>query len=142
MKNIKQCLIYCGTREEKFNAILHIFSAITITSTIIFAYTKASVKWIAEELKKNGREVAVLHGDLPAEARLDYVRRFANSEFKVLITTNVAARGLDIPQVALVINYDPPVDHVKVKMGPVGNGRLGYADYDTYLQYAFYSIKI
>ena len=66
--------------------------------------------------------------------RADNVLRFAKSEYKVLIATSVAARGLDIPQVSLVINYDPPVRYTENQMPMVQDGaQLGYSDYDTYM---------
>ncbi|KAE9556393.1 hypothetical protein FO519_000433 [Halicephalobus sp. NKZ332] len=134
LNRIKQYIVRCPTRDHKLKAIVRAFSAISVTSTIIFCYTRASVEWLRNEIQKTGRKVAILHGNMDIHDRADNVRRFAKSEYKVLIATSVAARGLDIPQVSLVINYDPPVRYNE-NQAPVvqDDTQLGYSDYDTYM---------
>lgn len=131
LHRIKQYVVKCETRDDKFQALIKIFASVPLTSSIIFTYTRKSAQWIADKMAATGRKVALLHGELPKEVRAENVARFANSEYKILVTTNVASRGLDIPQVALVINYDPPfLSNINPPTTP---DHLGYADYDTYL---------
>uniref|UniRef100_A0A7E4VPG2 RNA helicase n=1 Tax=Panagrellus redivivus TaxID=6233 RepID=A0A7E4VPG2_PANRE len=136
LHHIKQCIVYCRSREEKYQAVRNIYAAISNTASIIFAYTKASVDWLAARLRADGRSVATLHGNMTLQERAEAVLKFAQGDFKVLICTNVASRGLDIPRVTIVINYDPPVNYQAV-LDPNAmlstDGKLGYADYDTYL---------
>uniref|UniRef100_A0A7E4VSZ6 RNA helicase n=1 Tax=Panagrellus redivivus TaxID=6233 RepID=A0A7E4VSZ6_PANRE len=136
LHHIKQCIIYCQSREEKYQAVRNIYASISNTASIIFAYTKASVDWLAARLKADGRSVATLHGNMTVQERAQSVLKFAQGDYKVLICTNVASRGLDIPRVTIVINYDPPVKYETV-IDPNAmlrtDGQLGYADYDTYL---------
>jgi superfamily II DNA/RNA helicase len=80
---------------------------LSIASSIIFCYTRSSAQWIAQQLRQTGRKVGLLHGEMSAEERADTVRAFREGTFRVLITTNVCSRGLDIKQVKLVVNYDP-----------------------------------
>lgn len=80
---------------------------LSIASSIIFCYTRSSAQWIAQQLRQTGRKVGLLHGEMSAEERADTVRAFREGVFRVLITTNVCSRGLDIKQVKLVVNYDP-----------------------------------
>lgn len=78
---------------------------------------------MAEKLRSNGRDLGLLHGDLTIEERARVATEFRDGLHKLLITTNVSARGLDMPKVSLVINYDPPILH-SANLEP---------DYDTYL---------
>lgn len=128
LNRIKQYVVHCPTRDDKFRAIIRVFSSISVTSTIIFAYSRHSVDWLETKIKESGRQVATLHGGLSAEQRAENVRRFSESKVKVLIASDVAARGLDIPQVCLVVNYDPPVKYIESNI----QGRA-IADCETYL---------
>ncbi|KAI3416071.1 ATP-dependent RNA helicase ddx19a [Globodera pallida] len=108
---IRQYFVRCRDREDKYQSILSLYSVLTISSCIIFCYTRSSTVWLARRFKEKGRDVALLHGELEVTERARVVEQFKRGEQKVLITTNVVARGLDIPQVSLVINYDPPVTY-------------------------------
>ena len=72
-------------------------------------------------MEKDGHSVALLSGELSVEERINVLDRFRDSKIKILITTNVMARGIDIEQVNVVVNFDLPVD---------ANGK---ADCETYL---------
>jgi ATP-dependent RNA helicase DDX19/DBP5 len=80
---------------------------LSIASSIIFCYTRSSAQWLAQQLRLTGRKVGLLHGEMGADERADTVHAFREGIFRVLITTNVFSRGLDIKQVKLVVNYDP-----------------------------------
>uniref|UniRef100_A0A7E4ZRE0 RNA helicase n=1 Tax=Panagrellus redivivus TaxID=6233 RepID=A0A7E4ZRE0_PANRE len=136
LANIKQIVIPCESREDKYQALRNVYATISNTASIIFAYTRASVDWLATQLRKDGRNVATLHGNMTTEERAQNVVKFAQGDYKVLICTNVASRGLDIPRVTIVVNYDPPVKYSAVTDPSAmlqTEGNLGYADYDTYL---------
>uniref|UniRef100_A0A914QSU9 RNA helicase n=1 Tax=Panagrolaimus davidi TaxID=227884 RepID=A0A914QSU9_9BILA len=120
--NIKQYVSRCHDRDAKFQAMLYMCSACTIPSTVLFCNTRVSADWIKNKLEENGRQVDVLHGGQTDEQRSEVIKRFKNSEFKVLISTNLISRGLDVPQVCMVVNYDPPIVH-----------ETGEPDYRTYL---------
>nr|CAD2186201.1 unnamed protein product [Meloidogyne enterolobii] len=120
---IRQYYVRSKDREDKYQAILSLYSVLTISSCIIFCYTRSSTIWLAERFKEKGRDVALLHGELSVDERAKVVEKFKRGDQKILITTNVAARGLDIPQVSLVINYDPPVTYEEMPQ----------PDFDTYL---------
>ncbi|KAI6238489.1 RNA helicase [Aphelenchoides fujianensis] len=123
LPNIKQFMIKCRSREEKYNAIMNLYNMLSIASSIIFCYTRSSANWLTIQIRKTGRKVGMLHGEMTAEQRTEAVQEFRDGKFRVLITTNVCARGLDIPQVKMVCNYDPPVTFEQVPQ----------PDYDTYL---------
>ena len=79
-------------------------------------------------MNRAGFEVSCLHSDLKGPDRDRVMQRFRDSESRVLITTNVLARGVDVPSVAVVINFDLPIMHV---LG--GKGQPQQADYTTFV---------
>lgn len=121
LDNIRQYYVKCRNQDEKYTAIQNIYGVITIGQAIIFCHTRKTAGWLAGKLSQEGHSVAVLSGDLNVDQRLAVLDRFRASLEKVLITTNVLSRGIDIEQVTLVVNFDLPVDM---------NGK---ADCETYL---------
>ncbi|XP_054270477.1 DEAD-box helicase Dbp80-like [Macrosteles quadrilineatus] len=110
LDNIKQYYVECSNQEEKYMAISNIYGVVTIGQTIIFCHTRKTASWLAEKMTKDGHAVALLSGELTVNQRIMILDRYREGKDKVLITTNVLARGIDIEQVTLVVNYDLPVD--------------------------------
>ena len=99
VSNIKQIEKYEKLLEE-----LHVREG----SVIVFMKTKHSSKRIYLKLQKDGLSVNAIHGNVRQNKRLNILNKFRNQKFKVLVATDVAARGLDIPHIQHVINYDLP----------------------------------
>lgn len=78
--------------------------------TLVFTSTKRFAARLGTELKGRGVSVETLHGDMPQTARTKALARFSGGKAKVLVASDVAARGLDVTGIELVINYDPPED--------------------------------
>ncbi|KAJ6656757.1 hypothetical protein lerEdw1_003088 [Lerista edwardsae] len=110
LDTIKQYYVLCNSREEKFQALCNIYGAITIAQAMIFCHTRKTAGWLAGELSKEGHQVALLSGEMMVEQRAAVIERFREGKEKVLVTTNVCARGIDVEQVSVVINFDLPVD--------------------------------
>ncbi|XP_035826542.1 ATP-dependent RNA helicase DDX19A [Aplysia californica] len=113
LDNIKQYYIECNSQQEKFEALSNIYSAISIGQSMIFCATRKMASWLAEKMTGEGHAVGLLSGELPIEMRADIIKRFRDGKEKVLITTNVSARGIDVEQVTVVVNFDLPLtlDH-------------------------------
>ena len=97
---------------------------------IIFARTKAITIVVAEKLESYGYNVAVLNGDIPQNQRERTVERLRQGSINILVATDVAARGLDVDRIGLVINYDMPFDREAYvhRIGRTGRaGRNGEA---------------
>jgi len=92
----------------KLKTVINILSNFKPENVIIFANTKAEVAEIAETLQKNRIDALAIHGDLEQYERNDVLVQFANKSCPVLVATDVAARGLDIKELSMVINYDLP----------------------------------
>ncbi|KAG9511370.1 GMP synthase [glutamine-hydrolyzing], partial [Fragariocoptes setiger] len=110
LDNIKQFYIICRTDEDKYRALANIFGTISIGQTFIFCQTKKSAHWLAEKLIQDTHQVGLITGDLTVEQRTQAIQQFRQGIQRVLISTNLMARGIDIDQVTMVINYDLPLD--------------------------------
>ena len=121
---------YVVRRPDKLTALVRILDVEDGDSTLIFARTRGEVDDLAERLTGRGRAAAALHGGLSQEQRDRIMGRFRAGELDVLVATDVAARGLDIPHVSHVVNYDVPSnpDAYVHRIGRTGRaGRDGVA---------------
>ncbi len=96
--------------HQKLGALLRVLEAHGPGGVIIFARTKAVTVTVAEALDAEGMACAVLNGDVPQSLRERTVERLKQGKVDVLVATDVAARGLDVDRIGLVINYDAPFD--------------------------------
>ena len=126
-----------GTMRHLFLAIHHMDKDRVIANiaaahgqTVVFCDTKRVCDKVAEALQKLGANASALHGDMPQNAREKALSKFEKNELKILVATDVAARGIDIDDVAVVIHYVPPLD-VKTYLHRSGRtaraGRDGWA---------------
>lgn len=95
---------------HKLAALERVLEAESREGVIIFARTKAITITVAESLEQHGYDVAVLNGDVPQAQRERTIERLKQGQVDVLVATDVAARGLDVDRISLVINYDIPFD--------------------------------
>ncbi|KAK5745707.1 RNA helicase required for poly(A+) mRNA export [Elasticomyces elasticus] len=121
VKGIKQMYMDCNGDEEKYNALVKFYGLMTIASSIIFVDRRNTAAEIERRMTAEGHKVAMLSGALDGEERDRVFNLFRTGAAKVLITTNVLARGIDVQTVTMVINYDVP--------STFG----GKPDYETYL---------
>ncbi|MEC8441062.1 MAG: DEAD/DEAH box helicase [Cyanobacteriota bacterium] len=115
---------------HKLEALQRVLDACGSEGVIIFARTKAITLTVAETLDACGHQVAVLNGDVPQNQRERTVERLRSGSVDVLVATDVAARGLDVDRIGLVINYDMPFDSEAYvhRIGRTGRaGRTGEA---------------
>ena len=96
-----------------------------VTQALVFRRTKIGVDWLVSKLKQRGMDIEAIHGDMPQSHRQAVMERFRAGSLRVLVATNVAARGLDIPEVSHVINYDIP-DNLEEYVHRIGRtARMG-----------------
>ncbi|ODQ61352.1 hypothetical protein WICANDRAFT_28413 [Wickerhamomyces anomalus NRRL Y-366-8] len=118
---IKQLYMDCNDEDHKFEVLNELYGLLTIGSSIIFVAKKQTANVLYKKLKDEGHQVSILHSDLETSDRDKLIDDFRFGRSKVLITTNVLSRGIDIPSVSMVVNYDLPTD------------REGRPDPSTYL---------
>ncbi len=116
---------YLVHESEKTNALTRLFEIEPIHSALIFARTRAETATLANELVVRGIPAEAIHGDLDQNARERVLGRFRANQLKVLVATDVAARGLDIEDISHVFNYHLP-DDAEVYIHRIGRtGRAG-----------------
>src|SRR5215208_4742596 len=116
---------YLVHENEKTNALTRLFEIEPIKSALIFARTRAETATLANELVVRGIPAEAIHGDLDQNARERVLGRFRANQLKVLVATDVAARGLDIEDISHVFNYHLP-DDAEVYIHRIGRtGRAG-----------------
>ncbi|CCD40935.1 ATP-dependent RNA helicase NGO0650 [Candidatus Paraburkholderia kirkii UZHbot1] len=128
--NIAQTVHYVDDRDHKDRLLNHLLRDTELDQAIVFTATKSDADLIANRLADAGFESAALHGDLPQGARNRTIRALRERRVRVLVATDVAARGIDIPGITHVFNYDLPKfaeDYVH-RIGRTGRaGRSGTA---------------
>lgn len=105
---IKQFFLDCNNVQDKYDTLLKFYGLLTIASSIIFVKTRKTAEELEGRMTKEGHHVAQLSGALEGSERDKIIDKFRSGEAKVLITTNVLARGIDVQSVTMVINYDIP----------------------------------
>ncbi|QOI11297.1 DEAD/DEAH box helicase [Blochmannia endosymbiont of Colobopsis nipponica] len=142
MKNPKEIFIHSGTSAcsdikqyyclmygiHKSEALMRFIEIENFDAVIVFVRTKSSSVEVTEILEKNGYNSAALNGDMSQTLRQQTLNRFKSGKFDILIATDIAARGLDVDRVSLVINYDVPLDAESYvhRIGRTGRaGRVG-----------------
>lgn len=116
---------YLVNPQEKIAALTRLFEMETIDSAIIFVRTRIGTGELANQLTSRGFAAEALNGDLSQDARIQVLNRYRNGQVRVLVATDVAARGLDIDDISHVFNFDLP-DDPEVYVHRVGRtGRAG-----------------
>ncbi|MFD1556410.1 DEAD/DEAH box helicase [Paraburkholderia silviterrae] len=128
--NIAQTVHYVDDRDHKDRLLDHLLRDESLDQAVVFTATKMDADQLAGKLADAGFESAALHGDLPQGARNRTIRALRERRVRVLVATDVAARGIDIPGITHVFNYDLPKfaeDYVH-RIGRTGRaGRSGTA---------------
>jgi ATP-dependent RNA helicase DeaD len=112
-------------RDEKLAVLTRIFEIEDIASALIFVKTRVGTGDLVNELMSRGFPAEALNGDLNQQTREQVLNRFRHNQIKVLVATDVAARGLDIDDISHVVNYDLPEDPELYvhRVGRTGEGR-------------------
>jgi len=130
LDGIKQFFVAVEREEWKFDTLCDLYDTLTITQAVIFCNTKRKVDWLTEKMRESNFTVSSIHGDMPQQERNAIMDEFRGGKSRVLICTDVWARGIDVQNVSLVINYDlPPNRELYIhRIGRSGRyGRKGVA---------------
>jgi ATP-dependent RNA helicase DDX19/DBP5 len=110
IKSIQQYYVKCKDANEKLKALEELYGYLTVGQSIIFSNTKAAAEWLSQSMTKSGHKVKVLDSSLQPEERDKIMEEFRGARIKVLSSTDVLSRGIDVLGVTLVINFDLPID--------------------------------
>ncbi|KZT29679.1 DEAD-domain-containing protein [Neolentinus lepideus HHB14362 ss-1] len=130
VEGIKQFYMDCKHEEQKYDILVSLYKLLTIGQSIIFCQHRHTADRISQRMTAEGHKVASLHGAKDGTERDSIIDNFREGRDKVLITTNVIARGIDIMQVNMVVNYDLPLMSERDNFGNKTDMR---PDVETYL---------
>jgi len=130
LEGIKQFFVAVEREEWKFGTLCDLYESLTITQAIIYCNTRRKVDWLTDKMQAKDFTVSAMHGEMEQRERDLIMREFRSGTSRVLITTDLLARGIDVQQVSLVINYDLPSNRENYihRIGRSGRfGRKGVA---------------
>ncbi|ONH69551.1 ATP-dependent RNA helicase eIF4A, partial [Cyberlindnera fabianii] len=108
LEGIKQFFVNVEKEQYKFDCLCDLYESISVTQAVIFCNTRAKVEQLTEQLTANQFTVSAIHSDLSQQERDTIMKEFRTGSSRILISTDLLARGIDVQQVSLVINYDLP----------------------------------
>lgn len=108
LEGIKQFYVAVEKEEWKLDTLCDLYETLTITQAIIYCNTRKKVDWLTDKMGQRDFTVSSMHGDMTGQDRELIMKEFRSGSSRVLITTDLLARGIDVQQVSLVINYDMP----------------------------------
>ena len=108
LEGIKQYYLSCSTDQNKYDNLFEIFSNIDINQCIIYVNTKEKAKVLADKMTENDFMVSCISSELPQEKRNEIMKEFREGATRILVSTDLLARGIDVQQVGLVINFELP----------------------------------
>lgn len=100
--------VYFVTKKDKRKLLLHLLKENEMDSTLVFSRTKHGANRIAKQLDKAGFTAAAIHGNKSQGARQKALQEFKDGKLKVLVATDIAARGIDVDELSYVVNFDLP----------------------------------
>jgi len=108
LEGIRQFYVNVGKEEWKFDTLCDLYDTVNITQAVIFCNTRRKVEDLTHQMTKKKFTVSCMHGEMEQSERDLIMREFRSGSSRVLITTDLLARGIDVQQVSVVINYDLP----------------------------------
>ncbi|KAL6778478.1 EIF4A [Auxenochlorella protothecoides x Auxenochlorella symbiontica] len=108
LEGIKQFYVDVGMEDYKLDTLCDLYETLAITQSVIFANTRRKVDWLTDKMRERDHTVSATHGDMDQNTRDVIMREFRSGSSRVLITTDLLARGIDVQQISLVINFDLP----------------------------------
>jgi len=130
LEGIKQFYVNVEKEEWKLDTLSDLYDTLSITQAVIFCNTRRKVDWLTTKMREKEHTVSAMHGDMDQKEREVIMKEFRSGSSRVLITTDLLARGIDVQQVSLVINYDLPTNRENYihRIGRGGRfGRKGVA---------------
>jgi len=130
LEGIKQYFIKLQRPDYKLDVLIDLYQYISVSQTIIYCNDKRRVDFVTRKLTNSGFTVSSIHGNMDSKDRVDIMNSFRNGETRILISTDLLARGIDIQQISLVINYEIPLSKENYihRIGRSGRfGRKGVA---------------
>lgn len=117
--------VYPARRDNTVDTLCDLYDTLTITQAVVFCNTRRKVDFLTEKMREANFTVSSMHGEMAQKDRDTVMNEFRSTGSRVLITTDVWARGIDVQQVSLVINYDMPLSRENYVHRIGRSGRFG-----------------
>ena len=130
LEGIKQYCVMLEKEEWKYDVLCDIYKQLNINQAIIYCNKRQRAEWLAEKLSVDGYPLSCIHGEMDNDDRRRRMEEFRSGKIRVLISTDLLARGIDVQQVSLVINFELPMNRENYihRIGRSGRyGRKGVA---------------
>ena len=98
----------CGADAYKFDVLLDLYQTLSLSQSVIFVNSRRKAMELADELDRQDHTVSVIHGEMGQDEREATLREFTQGASRVLVATDIIARGIDVQQVSVVVNYELP----------------------------------
>jgi len=130
LDGIKQFYVALDKEEWKYDVLCDLYKQLTINQAIIYCNKRQKAEWLAEKMVQEGFPLSFIHGEMEPDERQRRMKEFRSGNVRIMISTDLLARGIDIQQISLVINYELPNQHENYihRIGRSGRfGRKGVA---------------
>jgi translation initiation factor 4A len=125
LEGIRQFYINCEKENWKLDTLCDLYDTLNIAQAVIFCNSKKRVEWLKEQLMSREFPVSATHGEMPPKERKEILSDFRKGKSRILISTDLLARGIDVHGVSLVINYELPRNFEKYLHRIGRSGRFG-----------------
>lgn len=125
LDGIAQFYVMCEAESQKLDVLLDLYDTLTLTQSIVFVNSKRKAEWLADAMNKEDHTVSCIHGEMLQQDRDLTLKEFIGGASRVLIATDVLARGIDVQQVSAVINFEIPPDRADYVHRIGRGGRFG-----------------
>jgi hypothetical protein len=130
LDGIKQYALALDREDWKFEVLLDLYKNLNIAQALIYVNKRQKAEWLSDKMTAAGFPITCIHGDMEPRDRMERMVDFSKGTARILISTDLLARGIDVQQVSLVINYEVPtqMDNYIHRIGRSGRyGRKGTA---------------
>jgi len=125
LEGIKQFYVNIEREDWKLPVLLDLYQQITVNQALIYVNKRQKAEWLVKQLSSHGFTLEYIHGDMEVSERKKRMEDFRSGSTRVLISTDLLARGIDVQQVSLVINYEMPVQRENYVHRIGRSGRYG-----------------
>jgi translation initiation factor 4A len=125
LEGIKQWFVEVLREDHKLETLCDIWEGLSVEQATIFVNTRQKAEWLAEQMKRRGFDLNFIHGDMDVSERKHRMSEFRSGKSRVLISTDLLARGIDVQQVSMVINYELPLQRENYIHRIGRSGRFG-----------------
>ena len=125
LEGIKQWYVEMDREEAKLDTLCDLYDHLSIQQATIFVNTRQKAEWLADQMRRRGFDLSFIHGEMDLHERRTRMNEFRSGKTRVLISTDLLARGIDVQQISLVINYELPLQRENYIHRIGRSGRFG-----------------